>query len=540
MVYESIDISPEWDIIDSREFDYSDPDQDAISKQLYLYSNLFKINSVETAISYIKDRLTDKTYYELAAIYYGLSGREIEKYNNKNKHLKINKPLLQKGGLYEEPDINDPIYKFLVLIDAAHDFKRPAINYYLDIEKYELPVGLTRHALENDLEILTFLSNTKLLTFGKLSYPNPFENISFNIFNLKERIEKNPNVTYEELVETQQRSLNTLGSYLDRKRIPLDIWCHISSVTVNNKRKEKEYYELRQLVYICKYIKEWFSNDQTLLFNVDNYNIALELILTAKYLDEAMYNIYSSDKDLKNELLMIINENKTKPIEWIISTSDANIYDNSLHWLNDIDFDNKTGVLFGKDTNNIEIGPVDNIPKNKLIDETKINYIQKEQFKTLLKIPVVIIENSLEKYNGIINSNQSKYLFSLDYIKLFLKIKGIKTKTVEDNLIDRIDDKIKDYTEKQYFYNSVMPIAVQFITRFSEKTFYMLKRAGDWGQIEHCKRYNKIFVTKDKMAALYASYRQVPYIYIKNKTVDYDYARQDPDFIQFSFILNRP
>jgi hypothetical protein len=68
----------------------------------------------------------------------------------------------------------------------------------------------------------------------------------------------------------------------------------------------------------------------------------------------------------------------------------------------------------------------------------------------------------------------------------------------------------------------------------------MLKRAGDWGQIEHCKKYNKIFVTKDKMAALYAGYRKVPFIYMKNEDLNKDVSNTNPSFIQFSFILNRP
>lgn len=47
-----------------------------------------------------------------------------------------------------------------------------------------------------------------------------------------------------------------------------------------------------------------------------------------------------------------------------------------------------------------------------------------------------------------------------------------------------------------------------------DASLYSLKRAGDWGQVEHCVRYRKIFVTRDKLAALYAMYRRVPFIYM--------------------------
>lgn len=48
----------------------------------------------------------------------------------------------------------------------------------------------------------------------------------------------------------------------------------------------------------------------------------------------------------------------------------------------------------------------------------------------------------------------------------------------------------------------------------SDAMKYALKRAGDWGQVEHCKRYGKLFMTCDRLAALYAVYRDVPVIFL--------------------------
>jgi hypothetical protein len=42
-----------------------------------------------------------------------------------------------------------------------------------------------------------------------------------------------------------------------------------------------------------------------------------------------------------------------------------------------------------------------------------------------------------------------------------------------------------------------------------------MKRAGDWGQVEHCARYNKVFVTHDALAALYAFYRGVHFVLVR-------------------------
>lgn len=61
------------------------------------------------------------------------------------------------------------------------------------------------------------------------------------------------------------------------------------------------------------------------------------------------------------------------------------------------------------------------------------------------------------------------------------------------------------------------------------------KRAGDWGQVEHCKRYDKIFITFDRLAALYAYYRNVKFIYVRfiqKKTTTRN------NWTQFAFLLS--
>jgi hypothetical protein len=42
--------------------------------------------------------------------------------------------------------------------------------------------------------------------------------------------------------------------------------------------------------------------------------------------------------------------------------------------------------------------------------------------------------------------------------------------------------------------------------------YLAMKRAGDWGQVEHCAKYSMVFVTEDKPAYLYALFRNVPAI----------------------------
>jgi hypothetical protein len=63
-----------------------------------------------------------------------------------------------------------------------------------------------------------------------------------------------------------------------------------------------------------------------------------------------------------------------------------------------------------------------------------------------------------------------------------------------------------------------------------------LKRAGDWGQIEHCKRKKLIFVTADRLTALYAAYRDVLLLFVKHATDPVSDTNGDT-YAHFSFIM---
>lgn len=54
------------------------------------------------------------------------------------------------------------------------------------------------------------------------------------------------------------------------------------------------------------------------------------------------------------------------------------------------------------------------------------------------------------------------------------------------------------------------------LTSLSKKERLGLKRAGDWSQVEYCKKRNNIFVTRDRLAALYAFHRKTRFIFYRN------------------------
>lgn len=93
----------------------------------------------------------------------------------------------------------------------------------------------------------------------------------------------------------------------------------------------------------------------------------------------------------------------------------------------------------------------------------------------------------------------------------------------EEQCIDRSDADIQHTTNMLFYKTNNVPRAMSY------------KRGGDWGQIEHCQRYDKVFVTFDRLAALYAYYRGVKFIFIRCI-----WRKADNSWVQLAFTTSRP
>lgn len=91
----------------------------------------------------------------------------------------------------------------------------------------------------------------------------------------------------------------------------------------------------------------------------------------------------------------------------------------------------------------------------------------------------------------------------------------------EDNSAKKAKKLIKDLKMENSKYGTDYHFAVPAA----------IKRAGDWGQIEHCKQKKLIFVTSDIVTALYAAYRDVPVFLVKHDT------HTKNQQVRFSFIM---
>lgn len=74
---------------------------------------------------------------------------------------------------------------------------------------------------------------------------------------------------------------------------------------------------------------------------------------------------------------------------------------------------------------------------------------------------------------------------------------------------------------------------------FTLPLLYAMKRAGDWGQVEHCLRYKKVFVTSDKLAATYAYYRGIRFIFVRRQESSANVTSTlGSSFVRHTFVLH--
>ena len=479
------------------------------------YYAILDIDSDSKAKEFINRSLNYISKLDLLKYYNGLTNQTINNYKKT-----IVRHSTQLGGNLG-PDTEPHIYKMLLLMDTIHDFKDIAeCKEYLDefIEKHlvDMPYLIENGVkskwqdmlIRNEEECIRKLSKINTLEFiDGFTIDNPFYNIDISSFSLYKLSQEVTSITYKELVE---RSINSTAHKLQtNKTFSTDLYGY-----GNNPNLLKiEYNQLYRLIGI---IDRLFSSGQeTLHFQVDcTASPFSRLFFSLSYINNNINELFELDQQLQQYIIdNQLEEKKNK--NWIFRFSDTNISDPG---------DIKTLVKANNDnrpTGNIYNARV--VPYQVFLDGIQYNippnHKQPGQIKPTTNI--TIKDLSLEKTFTIDNANSGA--FSGENITRILGVEGDKY----------------PLNPKQYsFLNN--------FTKYNAETLFALKRAGDWGQVEHAKKYNKVFVTGDRYAALYAYFRKVPTLFIRTKfsLKPYEYLIYDrtrfPNVCQLSFIIFNP
>lgn len=239
-------------------------------------------------------------------------------------------------------------------------------------------------------------------------------------------------------------------------------------VVCKDQGKKKVVY-VSQIADLCYCLKTRFGSSGTFVVD-DSSNDALMLMTATRHMDAAFYQKF-----------VIVMDPKVLPQkpEWIVRLCDANLFDGGQH--------THPKVV----VRSAETGPVPGT-----------HVVLKGAFP-----PVHVHGTPVPSEFEIGKHNESEFAMELDGVEsrhtgdYGQHETGVLCKSINDDIAAG-----KDITKS-----------------------LSLKRAGDWGQIQHCKRYGCVWVSIDTISCSYAAATDVPVVCLSR--------RKHQDYCRLSFVM---
>ena len=245
--------------------------------------------------------------------------------------------------------------------------------------------------------------------------------------------------------------------------------------------------QLAQLLDLAARMRTWFG--RTCIFQPDTYHPILKFITATKWINQAFFEKFVVDRaytvvKYALEISRAVARAGEGNTEWKMVLCDANYYDGT-SISDDFPVDTAaTGWVFRHGI--VGISP-HNIRLEGISDNGKVRFS-------------ILLNNTLEFDE--LEREETRPIFSTAAV--FSKLPGASR-------------------------------SHGMLSNAESCELLNLKRAGDWAQVEACKRNGRIFLTEDRLAALYAFYRKVPFLLIRI----HDYQELGRDMTQYSCCLGR-
>lgn len=116
---------------------------------------------------------------------------------------------------------------------------------------------------------------------------------------------------------------------------------------------------------------------------------------------------------------------------------------------------------------------------------------------------------------------------------------NVRVETKKEVVLDSDDVGVLYYEKRKRYDKPSMDSEIDFMDEVNKNWGFAvpvaLKRAADWGQIEHCKRNHMLFISADRMGSHYAAYRDAPVMLVKTR--DFTGKDDTSTHVQYSFCM---
>ena len=432
----------------------------------------WKLLGLEGAEAFVKRCLDAATPEQKEKIYREYAGIRAKLVRQKKKKPK--KPVAKGGARTGTTGTDAAFYDFMQLVDTCHDFADDEADLATIREvmaSVRLPNKFDEKLLLNEKLLIEYLTSQKQFKFGEAIIQNPLYKA-----DILQKTAIEPNDTLQDLCNRQQNIFK--GKYgSDTSLIPVEIITTHPNPPTN---------QLLQIAAVCRTIRDKFGNDCFFCLDCANDQIALAMTniqdMSTKIYENMFHDISMQEisQGLKKAIERTVADGILVPIVWKAEVTDANMFDTAATSRALESDESPTGNVFRGDRG----------PQIFLNGIERKNGNQKYVGVTFTDVDGVSVSSDF-------TSKESPRYFSLNVIRTYI---GRPITTTKPSKHDQL-------------------------MRFSDQMKYAMKRAGDWGQVEHCVKYNKVFVTADKFAALYAYYRGIRFILMReahhNKSAAY-------------------
>lgn len=513
---------------------FNEADLASFMEEFYDSEELSDITSLEAAVQYVDEIFNIATITQKQDICFAFCGgyestdittmkvlndNSIETLENQFGDTSFDETTSHKkfGGAVVDGDAR--LYDLLQVADSYHDFpleKNPnfiqddgtnLFETWVDSMNLKLPDGITRRTLRKKNTLIKQLCEKQYLTYETEQVHNPLYRINlderFEVEKHTRSINDNPNsITFDEFFQKYDPGWNhpaaikeTKWAFEQSNSNVHDVW-NVTNKIQNDYRTRP--LKLVQVAKLCAAIRATFGN--SIEYCLDTTEPLVCLIFALKFCGEALYE-------------KIIQPTDSAKLESFVKS---------------LQLTDQQDVWFKNLTSNLKRS------------EHKA-YICDAHFLDALSVPRDFDIHVCEEPTGNVFTEGYPYQVELMGITYNdAKIAQAKV-CITDNNVTRTRPLQRDSTLSS-ISKAQESIALLKDGDLMNRTFGGLicsKRAGDWGQVESCKRdANRVLITKDRLCALYAIYRGVKVIFMKINTHSEVKARQKIG--QYTFTMLDP
>lgn len=394
------------------------------------------------------------------------------------------------GGTAPEMDFR--LYKLLEFADSLHDFPNDVHAYVIEkvlhITADDYPyvarvddtgrVTLEKMTIEDVVthrQFLTDLTINRVLHFGNSEVDSPLHKLDYRpemmphpVWGKKKDEDGNDvDLTAEEY---EDLLVGTQKVHDDRIHTPATPFYKCKEVwsKQDQTRAKMRVLKLQQIIDVCDGMREKFKPDAC--FVMDSNKPLPHLISSYSLIDKSVNKKFRFENEAVPDIVPLLQQMLSKT--WENVTCDASLVDGSDH----------RGVIHRRATGQVF------------------------HSESLVKV-------SLDGCDGI---NIYRYMAASTSVSDTSR--GIEeinvAKTVVDNKWQSATHIFENYSKSEVVAVALSQSAVnvsqnQFVPRPLQDIQFVarwlaMKRAGDWGQIMHCKKYGLVFTTHDKPAFMFA------------------------------------